>query len=64
MTAATPDTVCARRLQGRRILITGAAAGIGQATARLFAAEGAALMLLDQDAEGLARMASETGANV
>jgi NAD(P)-dependent dehydrogenase (short-subunit alcohol dehydrogenase family) len=64
MTTATADTVAARRLQGRRILITGAAAGIGQATARLFAAEGAALMLLDQDAEGLARMAEETGANV
>jgi NAD(P)-dependent dehydrogenase (short-subunit alcohol dehydrogenase family) len=64
MTAATPDPASARRLQGRRILITGAAAGIGQATARLFAAEGAATMLLDQDAEGLARMAEETGAHV
>jgi NAD(P)-dependent dehydrogenase (short-subunit alcohol dehydrogenase family) len=38
------------RLAGRRILITGAASGIGRATAELFAAEGAALALIDRDA--------------
>lgn len=36
------------------ILITGAASGIGAATARLFQEKGAALILMDQDATGLA----------
>jgi NAD(P)-dependent dehydrogenase (short-subunit alcohol dehydrogenase family) len=49
------------RLQGRRILITGAASGIGQRTAELFAAEGAALTLLDCDRKRLAGVARETG---
>jgi NAD(P)-dependent dehydrogenase (short-subunit alcohol dehydrogenase family) len=39
-------------LDGRRVLITGAASGIGRATAALFAREGAVLALLDQDADG------------
>lgn len=52
------------RLRGRRILITGAASGIGRATAQLFAAEGAALVLLDRDAAGLAEIARETHAHV
>ena len=47
-------------LQGRRILITGAASGIGRKTAELFAAEGAALTLLDRDREGLAGIARGT----
>jgi NAD(P)-dependent dehydrogenase (short-subunit alcohol dehydrogenase family) len=49
------------RLQGRRIVITGAASGIGQRTAELFAAEGAALTLLDCDRKRLASVARETG---
>ena len=49
------------RLRGRRILITGAASGIGQRTAVLFAAEGAALTLLDCDRRRLASVARETG---
>jgi NAD(P)-dependent dehydrogenase (short-subunit alcohol dehydrogenase family) len=49
------------RLQVRRILITGAASGIGQRTAELFAAEGAALTLLDCDRKRLAEVARETG---
>src|SRR4029077_11165941 len=50
----------AGRLQQRRVLITGAASGIGRRTALLFAAEGAALTLLDRSVEGLAEVARET----
>src|SRR6516225_2085220 len=50
----------AGRLQGRRILITGAASGIGRETAELFAAEGAALTLLDCNRTGLTEIARET----
>jgi len=56
--------VATGRLRGRRIVITGAASGIGRATAQLFAAEGAALTLLDRDATGLAEIARETRAHV
>jgi NAD(P)-dependent dehydrogenase (short-subunit alcohol dehydrogenase family) len=49
-----------RRLDQRRILITGAASGIGRRTASLFAAEGAALTLIDRDEDGLAAAARET----
>lgn len=52
-----------QRLQGRRILITGAASGIGRATALLFAAEGAQLTLLDRDVHGLAEVAASIGAH-
>jgi NAD(P)-dependent dehydrogenase (short-subunit alcohol dehydrogenase family) len=41
-----------RRLAGRRIVITGAASGIGKATAALFMAEGARVLLLDRDGAG------------
>jgi len=51
------------RLAGRRILITGAASGIGAATARLFAGEGAALALLDVQAGLLAEIATDIGAS-
>lgn len=48
------------RLRERRIVITGAASGIGRCTAQLFAAEGAAVTLLDRDAEGLGGIARDT----
>ncbi len=44
-------------LDGRRVLITGAASGIGAATALAFAAEGARLGLVDRDADGLSSVA-------
>lgn len=50
------------RLAGRRILITGAASGIGEATARLFAREGATMAFFDRTADQLAAIAEETGA--
>jgi 3-oxoacyl-[acyl-carrier protein] reductase len=40
-----------RPLQGRVALVTGAARGIGEATARLLAAEGAHVVCVDQDAQ-------------
>lgn len=45
------------RLQGRRILVTGAASGIGLAIAELFRSEGASLALIDRDATGLEAVA-------
>jgi NAD(P)-dependent dehydrogenase (short-subunit alcohol dehydrogenase family) len=38
-----------RKLEGRKALVSGGASGIGEATARLFAAEGAAVMIADID---------------
>lgn len=51
----------APRLSGRRILVTGAASGIGLAVARLFSAHGAALALLDRDVSGLEQVVAEVG---
>lgn len=47
------------RLQDKVAIVTGAANGIGAATARMFAREGAALGLIDKDGDGLARLAGE-----
>lgn len=47
------------RLYGRRIVITGAASGIGRATTQLFRAEGASLVLVDRNQEALRAEASE-----
>jgi len=41
------------RLAGRRVLVTGAASGIGLATARLFRREGAGVAMLDRDEAAL-----------
>ncbi len=49
------------RLEGRRAVITGAASGIGEATARLFAAEGAAVVVADLDDDRGKRVADELG---
>jgi NAD(P)-dependent dehydrogenase (short-subunit alcohol dehydrogenase family) len=46
-------------LSGRGALVTGAASGIGRAVALLFAREGAAVGLLDRDAEGARAAARE-----
>ena len=46
-------------LLGKAALVTGAAAGMGQATARLLAAEGAAVVLADLDVAGAEETAAE-----
>ncbi len=50
-------------LHGKIVLITGAASGIGLATARAFAAEGARLALIDISGGGLRDMVGELRAN-
>jgi meso-butanediol dehydrogenase/(S,S)-butanediol dehydrogenase/diacetyl reductase len=49
------------RLDGRTVLITGAARGIGAASARRLAGEGARLVLADVDAAGVEKLAAELG---
>lgn len=49
------------RLAGRRIIVTGAASGIGRAVAELFAGEGAKLALLDRDGPGVEAAAAAFG---
>lgn len=49
------------RLTGRRILICGAASGIGRAIAELFVREGARVALVDRDAAGVRALALVLG---
>jgi 2-keto-3-deoxy-L-fuconate dehydrogenase len=46
-------------LQGKTALVTGAGSGIGAAIARLFARQGAAVAVVDRDAEAGGRVAAE-----
>lgn len=48
-------------LAGKRVLVIGAGSGIGAATAKLFAAQGASLALADIDAAGLAATVADIG---
>jgi NAD(P)-dependent dehydrogenase (short-subunit alcohol dehydrogenase family) len=48
-------------LTGRSVLITGAASGIGAATARRLAGDGAKLVLADLDGAGVEKLAAELG---
>jgi NAD(P)-dependent dehydrogenase (short-subunit alcohol dehydrogenase family) len=52
----TDGTVASGRLLGKSAVITGAAKGIGRATAELFAAEGARIVAGDIDGDGVNRL--------
>ena len=49
------------KLENRVTLITGGASGIGEATAKLFAAEGARVIIADIDEKNGQRVANEIG---
>ncbi|MGH8881213.1 MAG: SDR family NAD(P)-dependent oxidoreductase, partial [Stackebrandtia sp.] len=50
-----------KSVSGKKTLVTGAASGIGRATAIAAAAQGAELVLTDIDAAGLADIVEEIG---
>src|SRR4051812_43519565 len=52
-------TTLSRSVAGRVMVVTGAASGMGRATAHLLADEGAAVGIVDRDAEALARVGKE-----
>src|SRR5687767_2756785 len=49
---------------GRRALVTGAAAGIGEAIARAFVEQSALVVAADRDAAGLEKLLSELGQRI
>lgn len=52
------------RVDGKVVIVTGAASGIGEAAARRFAQEGARLVLGDLDTDGMQRLADELGGQI
>ncbi|MGB0920848.1 MAG: SDR family NAD(P)-dependent oxidoreductase [Alphaproteobacteria bacterium] len=56
-----PIQQLSRSIKGQVAIITGAASGMGRATAHLFAAEGAKVALVDLNAEGVQAVADEIG---
>ncbi len=47
------------QLSGKTAIVTGAASGIGRATAELFVARGAAVLAVDRDEQGLATLGAD-----
>ena len=58
----TPHNLLSTDLTGSTAFITGAASGIGRASARLLAAAGARVALADRDGDGARSLAEEIGA--
>ena len=56
-----PRPALSRSIAGRAAIVTGAGSGMGRATALLFAAEGAAVAVVDRDGDTAARVAEECG---
>ncbi|MFM8825742.1 MAG: SDR family NAD(P)-dependent oxidoreductase [Actinomycetota bacterium] len=54
-------TELSRSVAGARVVVTGAASGMGRSTAHLFADEGAHVVVADVTAEGVARVVDEIG---
>jgi NAD(P)-dependent dehydrogenase (short-subunit alcohol dehydrogenase family) len=61
--AAGDEGPRAERFHSRVVIVTGAAGGIGRATAQRFAAEGARVVLADSDADGASRVVEALRAN-
>ena len=59
--ALAPPVVASKpgRLQGRSAIVTGAASGMGAASAKLFAAEGAKVAVVDVNGEGAEKVAAD-----
>ena len=56
------QSISSGRFAGKRVLVTGAASGIGRATALLLAKEGACLTIADRNGDGLAETLAQMGA--
>lgn len=54
-----PLSKFSRSVEGSVVLVTGAASGMGEATAKLFADQGAKVAAVDMNAEGLQRVVAE-----
>src|SRR6202007_1864395 len=63
LTQAAPYDEQMKRLEGKRILVTGAASGIGQATALRLLSEGAVVVAADLAADGLENTRAQADAD-
>lgn len=62
MTGTTGDRENVGMFDGQKVVVTGGASGIGAATARLFAAQGAQVAIFDLNGEGAHEVAESCGA--
>src|ERR1700728_265211 len=54
-----PVKILSRSVKDRAVIVTGAASGMGRATAHLFASEGAAVAVTDVNESGVAQVVDE-----